>query len=150
MTSITTLNTTEILQNMQSLPEIEKTTFSLDEFPYIDTTETISQATITEISTIAQDTMKKIYMGFSFHLNYHILAKRDVHIALICDINKGMHKLYEFIQETITQDSITREQFLEKLQNEITLHPADFHNESHCPTVSTALPLPNSPVNIRK
>jgi len=90
----------------------------LDEPPYILSSE-IGQ--LEALQTLASYPLKQdgLYLGFAFEFNYHVLARRPAAMAWICDINKRMHDLYQFIGTTIVK-SADRQEFLQSFQEELS------------------------------
>lgn len=82
------------------------------------TTEIGQLAALQELRT-APSRKEGLYLGFAFEFNYHVLAERPVKFAWICDINKKMHTLYNFIQTTILSCA-NRDAFIAAFKKEIS------------------------------
>lgn len=114
--------------------ELEKKKFTLDvaqktslkgdspgDPPYLMTTETGHKEALKEIFALPTPS-NGVYLGFAFEFNYHVLAKREVQKAFICDVNPRMHSLYQWIAQTIVNIP-DRKVFLEKFEAELNQHP---------------------------
>ena len=89
--------------------------------PYLMTTETGHKEALKEIFALPTPS-NGVYLGFAFEFNYHVLAKREVQKAFICDINPRMHTIYNWIAKTIVTAK-DRKDFLEKFEAELNKHP---------------------------
>lgn len=99
-------------------PRVEPKEFTSDDAPYVITSEVGQLETLTQLKNMPPPE-EGLYLGFSFEFNYHLLAERPVKFAWICDINKRMHILYDFIQKTIVKTS-HRQAFMQLFMEEIT------------------------------
>lgn len=70
-----------------------------------------------------------IHIGWACQFNYDVIAIRHPQQAIICDINSGMHHLYEKINELIKLNN-NKKDFLEQL-NEFLNHPEVAENLSY-------------------
>lgn len=98
-------------------PAMEPRPFTVNQLPYILTTEIGQLAALEKLRSLPP-LQEGLLLGFAFEFNYHLLAERAIKFAWICDINKKMHDIYNFIQRTIiTSDS--RKDFIEAFRKEI-------------------------------
>ena len=100
-----------------AFPDTLPKTFQVDSCPYILTTEIGQNEALIELNDYPAKE-NGVYVGFAFEFNYHLLAQRPMQMAVICDINARMHKLYDFVAKTIIHCS-TRTAFLAKFRTEL-------------------------------
>lgn len=101
---------------------LRKRTFQVSEslfhgHPFLLTTETGHTEIFDRLSTIPTID-NGVYLGFAFELNYHILARRPVQKAYICDIHWSVINLHQWVQTTVAVTA-SRKEFIELFHEEL-------------------------------